>query len=143
MSETVKSGQVVSVHYVGTLEDGTIFDESRGRGEPISFQTGTGQVIAGFDQAVIGMQVGETKTIEIASNDAYGARNDEAIQDVPREAFPSEMEITPGMQVQGDGPNGSFPAIVTEVSDSTITVDLNHPLAGKNLNFEIEVTGLE
>lgn len=143
MSETVQSGQVVSVHYVGTLTDGTVFDESRGRGEPISFQTGTGQVIAGFDQAVIGMAVGEKKTVEISSSDAYGDRNEEAIQVVPREAFPEEMEVVPGMQIQGDGPNGSFPAIVAEVAEKTITVDLNHPLAGQDLTFEIEVTGLE
>ena len=143
MSETVQSGQVVSVHYVGTLTDGTVFDESRGRGEPISFQTGTGQVIAGFDQAVIGMAVGEKKTVEISSSDAYGDRNEEAIQVVPREAFPEEMEIVPGMQIQGDGPAGSFPAIVAEVAEKTITVDLNHPLAGQDLTFEIEVTGLE
>ena len=101
----VKEGREVSVHYTGTLNDGTIFDSSRGR-EPISFEVGSGKVIPGFDQAVVGLRVGETKSIQIESNDAYGDRSDNAVLVVPHDSFPEDMDVVPGMQVQGSGPQG-------------------------------------
>ena len=134
----VKEGRTVSVHYVGTLDDGSIFDSSRDY-DPISFEVGGGKVIPGFNEAVVGMKVGEKKTVNILSEDAYGDRNENAVLVVPREAFPKDMEIEVGMQVQGSGPDGEFPAIVTAMATNGITIDLNHPLAGQNLNFEIEV----
>ena len=143
MSEvSVENGQEVSVHYIGTLNDGTVFDDSRSRGEPISFQTGGGNVIAGFNNAVIGMQVGETKTVNIEPAEAYGETNPEAVQLVPHDAFPPDMEIQVGMQVQGSGPQGQFPAVVDAVDDSGVTVNMNHPLAGQTLTFQIEVVGV-
>jgi len=142
MSEAVQSGQTVSVHYVGTLSDGTEFDNSRSRGEPISFETGTGGVIPGFDNAVIGMQVGTTKSVSIEPSEAYGDPNPEAFQLVPKEAFPPEMNIEVGMQVQGSGPEGDFPAVVESVTEEGVTVNMNHPLAGQTLNFEIELVDI-
>ena len=136
--KVVKEGRSVSVHYVGTLDDGTVFDTSRGR-EPISFEVGSGKVIAGFDQAVLGLKVGESKSVRIAKDEAYGERNENAVLVVPRTAFPEDMEITPGMQVQGSGPDGEFPAIVTAIAANGVTLDMNHPLAGMDLTFDIEV----
>jgi len=136
--KVVKDGRNVTVHYVGKLDDGSIFDSSRDY-EPISFEVGGGKVIPGFDQAVIGMKVGETKSVQILSEDAYGDRNENAVLVVPRDAFPEDMEIEIGMQVTGQGPNGDFPAIVTAKASNGVTIDMNHPLAGQNLNFEIEV----
>jgi peptidylprolyl isomerase len=144
MSEkTVQNGQTVNVHYVGTLDDGTVFDDSRTRGEPISFTTGTSSVIPGFDQAVLGMEVGGTKTVTIEPAQAYGDPAPEAVQLVPISVFPDEMELTIGMQVQGSGPQGDFPAVIDAIDDTGVTVNMNHPLAGKTLNFEIEVVSLE
>lgn len=136
--KVVKEGRTVSVHYVGTLDDGSVFDSSRDY-DPISFEVGAGKVLSGFNEAVVGMKVGEKKSVNILSEDAYGDRNENAVLVVPREAFPKEMEIAVGMQVQGNGPDGEFPAIVTAMASNGITIDLNHPLAGQNLNFEIEV----
>jgi len=144
MSENaVQDGQTVNVHYVGTLNDGTVFDDSRTRGEPISFITGTSSVIAGFDQAVMGMEVGDTKTVTIEPAQAYGESSPDAVQLVPLSVFPDEMELTIGMQVQGSGPQGDFPAVIDAIDDTGVTVNMNHPLAGKTLNFEIEVVSLE
>lgn len=137
-----KQGRNVRVHYTGTLDDGTVFDTSRGR-DPISFEVGSGTVIAGFDQAVVGLKVGESKVVRIASEDAYGSRNENAVLVVPRDSFPENMQITTGMQVQGTGPQGEFPAIVTAVASNGITIDMNHPLAGQDLNFEIEVIEID
>lgn len=136
--KVVKTGRNVSVHYTGTLDDGTTFDSSRTR-DPISFEVGSGHVIAGFDDAVAGMSAGDTKQVKILSEDAYGDRNEAAVITVPHNAFPEDLELEIGMTVQGSGPDGDFPAIVTAIASEGITIDCNHPLAGKNLNFEIEV----
>ena len=136
--KVVKEGRNVSVHYTGTLDDGTVFDTSRNR-EPISFEVGSGTVISGFDQAVVGLKVGESKTVRIEVDDAYGERNENAVLVVPHDAFPEGMEVEPGMQVQGSGPQGEFPAIVTAIAANGITIDMNHPLAGQDLTFDIEV----
>lgn len=136
--KVVKEGRNVTVHYVGTLDDGSVFDSSRDY-DPISFEVGGGKVIPGFNEAVVGMKVGETRNVQILSENAYGDRNEKAVLVVPRDAFPQDMEIEIGMQVTGQGPDGDFPAIVTATASNGVTIDMNHPLAGHNLNFEIEV----
>ena len=137
-----ENGQTVSVHYVGTLDDGTEFDNSRKRGEALSFPLGAGQVLTGFEAAVMGMTVGATKNISIQSGDAYGPVNENAVQTTSRDAFPAEFELTEGLQVQGQGPAGPVLATVKSFDDATVTLDMNHPLAGKNLNFEIELVSV-
>ena len=132
-----KSGDTVKIHYTGTLDDGTQFDSSEGR-EPLEFELGAGQVIPGFDSAVDGMAVGEQKTVNIPAAEAYGERNDEMIQDVPKTALPGDMEPEVGMGLQAQSPDGQVMQLtVTAVAEDTITVDGNHPLAGKPLNFDI------
>ncbi len=134
-----KSGDNVKIHYTGTLEDGTEFDSSAGR-EPLPFELGSGQVIPGFDKAVDGMAVGETKTVTIAPADAYGERHEQIVQQVPKSALPDDMTVEIGMQLQSQSEDGQVMSfVVTEIADDTITVDGNHPLAGKALTFEIEL----
>jgi FKBP-type peptidyl-prolyl cis-trans isomerase 2 len=140
---TAKNGDNVSVHYTGTLNDGTKFDSSHDRGEPISFTLGEGQMIAGFDSAVTGMSVGETKTVVLEPEQAYGNSNPEAIQVVPKTEFPNDFEFVTGGVVEGQYPNGQmFRATITEVAENEATIDFNHPMAGKTLNFEIEVVSV-
>lgn len=137
-----KSGDNVQVHYTGTLEDGTQFDSSKGR-EPLAFTLGSGQVIAGFDAAVSGMEVGETKMVRIPADEAYGQRRDDLSLTVDREQIPAEIELQIGMQLQMQQPNGQPVAVtVTEISDADVTLDANHPLAGEDLNFELELVAI-
>ena len=144
MSQTVENGNTISVNYVGTLDDGTEFDNSYTRGEPIGFVVGGEQVIKGFSTAVLGMTVGEKKTVTIPKEEAYGDRTLEAVQVFPTDAFDEEMNIQVGMQVQGKGPEGEeFPALVTAVASNGVVLDMNHPLAGRDLTFEIEVVSIE
>ena len=134
-----KSGDKVRIHYTGTLDDGTEFDSSAGR-EPLEFALGVGQVIAGFDDAVDGMKVGESKSVTIEPEQAYGERNEQLVQELPRSALPDELEPAVGMQLRGSSPEGhAVNVVVTEVADETITVDGNHPLAGQALTFAIEL----
>jgi peptidylprolyl isomerase len=134
-----KTGDNVKIHYTGTLEDGTEFDSSAGR-EPLAFALGTGQVIPGFDTAVDGMAVGESKTVTIPADEAYGERHDQLVQQVPKTALPEDMKPEVGMQLQSQSPEGQIMnLIVTDVADETVTVDGNHPLAGKALTFAIEL----
>ena len=140
---TAKNGDNVSVHYTGTFNDGTKFDSSHDRGEPISFTVGAGQMISGFDSAVNGMNVGESKTVTLSPDQAYGDSNPDAIQSVPKTEFPDGFEFIEGGVVQGQYPNGQpFRATITEVRESEATVDFNHPMAGKTLNFEIELVSV-
>ena len=136
---SAKSGDTVRIHYTGTLDDGTQFDSSSGR-EPLEFALGGGQVIPGFDSAVDGMTVGESKNVTIAPDDAYGQRHEQLVQQVPRDILPEDMEPAVGMQLQSQSPDGqTMNLIVTEVLEETITVDANHPLAGQALTFAIEL----
>lgn len=138
-----KSGDSVKIHYTGTLDDGTQFDSSAGR-DPLGFELGSGQVIPGFDKAVDGMAVGESKTVNIPAEDAYGEHHPEMVQDVPKSALPEDMEPAEGMGLQAQGPDGQMVnLVVTEVKDDAITVDGNHPLAGKALNFDIELVSID
>lgn len=134
-----KNGDRVDIHYTGRLQDGTVFDSSDGR-EPLQFEIGSGQVIPGFDAAVNGMAEGEQKTITIPSAEAYGPRRDDLSLEVERSAFPPNIDPQVGQQLQMSQDNGQ-PAIVTvtEVSDERVTLDANHPLAGEDLTFELEL----
>ena len=139
MSE-IKIGNKVAVHYKGTLDDGTVFDDSYVRGQPLTFEVGAGQMIRGFDAALPGMTVGETKKITVSPSDGYGDIDPNAIQAVPKTAFSPDQTLTEGDVVQGQNPNGGVVrAVIREVSDSEVVLDFNHPMAGKNMNFEIEV----
>ncbi|NNF51813.1 MAG: peptidylprolyl isomerase [Gammaproteobacteria bacterium] len=131
-----KSGDTVKVHYRGTLEDGTVFDSSEGR-DPLEFDIGSGQLIPGFEAAVDGMAAGETSSISISSTEAYGPHREEMVMEVPRTQLPAEMEPKIGMQLQAGQGDEQFVVTITEVQEETVTLDANHPLAGKDLNFEI------
>lgn len=136
---TAKSGDTVRIHYTGTLSDGTQFDSSAGR-DPLEFALGSGQVIPGFDNAVDGMAVGESKTVSIDPASAYGEKHPQLIQDVPKSALPDDMKPEVGMQLQSQAPDGQvMHLVVTSVAEETITVDGNHPLAGQTLNFDIDL----
>ena len=133
------AGSKVKIHYTGTLENGSQFDSSEGR-DPLAFEVGSGQVIPGFDKAVEGMAVGESKSVSIAPEDAYGPRNEQAIQEVPKSALPDDLVPVEGMILQAQNQNQQpVQLTVTAVSDDSITVDGNHPLAGKTLNFDISL----
>jgi FKBP-type peptidyl-prolyl cis-trans isomerase 2 len=137
-----KSGDTVRIHYTGTLSDGSVFDSSEGR-DPLEFTLGSGQVIPGFDNGVTGMKVGETKTIEIASDDAYGPVHEDARQDVPRAQIPDEIPLEVGIQLQMQSPTGQVvPVTVVAVTDEAVTLDANHPLAGKDLTFALELVSI-
>lgn len=137
------SGDTVKVHYTGKLDDGTVFDSSRER-EPLEFTLDEGQIIPGFEEAVVGMEEGEETTVQIPPEKAYGPHQGEAVMEFPLEQLPDEMEPEVGMQLQLQGQNGqAFPARVVEVEDDTITLDANHPLAGETLTFEIELVEVE
>ena len=143
MSEEVAT-KTVSVHYVGTFDDKSQFDSSRDRGEPLTFQLGAGQMISGFDSSVREMVVGETKTVRLNPEDAYGASDPELVHNVPRSAFDPKLEIRVGAMVQGSAPNGQvFMAKIESVDNDSVILDLNHPMAGKHLNFEIELLTAE
>ncbi len=130
-------GDTVSVHYAGRLDDGTPFDSSEGR-EPLSFTLGSGQVVAGFDEAVTGMEVGEDKTVRLEPEAAYGARRDDLVLDVPKTAFPDGSVPSVGQGVRlGLQGGGALEARVVEVEDESVTLDANHPLAGQALTFDL------
>ncbi|WP_138430007.1 FKBP-type peptidyl-prolyl cis-trans isomerase [Fodinibius saliphilus] len=137
----VKDGDTVKVHYTGTLtEEGTVFDSSEDR-EPLEFTLGEGQLIPGFEQAVIGMEVGDDTTVEIESEDAYGQRREDLELEVAKSDLPDNIEPQVGMQLQmQQQENGqAIPVQITAVEDEFVKLDANHPLAGKDLTFEIEL----
>ncbi len=137
-------GKKVSVHYVGTLDDGTKFDSSRDRGEPLAFTCMAGQMIAGFDAAVRDMEVGDTVTVRLEPEEAYGPRRDEMVMTVPLAQMPGAENARVGMRVMLADPTGRpIPALVAAKDDQTITFDLNHEMAGKALTFEIELLSAE
>ncbi len=135
----VRKGDSVKVHYTGSLADGTVFDSSVGR-EPLAVTVGSGQVIAGFDEALLGMMVGEKKTVLIPVDKAYGARNEEMVMEVPIEQVPPDLDAEVGTRLELGGMNGELiRVVVTAISKTHITLDANPPLAGKDLTFTIEV----
>ena len=140
--QQVQKGDAVSVHYHGKLTDGTTFDSSEGR-EPLQFTAGSGQVIKGFDEAIIGMQAGDKKTVNIPVVDAYGERNEDMIMEYPKSDFPADMNPEIGMELQmGDDSGNVFPVVIVEVADDVVLLDANHPLAGQDLIFEIEIVSI-
>jgi peptidylprolyl isomerase len=142
MTTPAKEGDTVKVHYTGTLEDGTVFDSSRER-EPMQFTIGGGQLIPGFEQTVIGMNPGESRTTTILAENAYGMRREDLVLEVDRDRFPPDMNADVGMQLELRHPGGlTQTVVVTEASESTVTLDANHPLAGRNLVFDIELVEL-
>lgn len=133
-------GKVVKAHYLGTLDNGEKFDSSYDRGEPIEFTCMAGQMIAGFDQAVVDMKVGEKKKVRIEPAEAYGESREDLIQVVPVEHVPNAEELPVGKTVYMYGPDGRpMPVQVVKIEDGMVTFDMNHPMAGKTLNFEIEL----
>jgi FKBP-type peptidyl-prolyl cis-trans isomerase 2 len=133
-------GKNVKVHYVGTLDDGTKFDSSRDRGEALGFTCMAGQMIAGFDNAVKDMEVGQTVNVRLEPKDAYGEHRDDLVQSIPLGQLPGADELEVGAKVMLAGPGGRpFPATVAAKDDANITFDMNHEMAGKALNFEIEL----
>lgn len=139
----VTEGQQVSVHYRGTFSDGTEFDNSKSRGQPLSFSLGAGQMIDGFNNAVVGMSVGESKTFTLAASEAYGPHNDSAVQEVSRSSFEPGFDFIVGEIIRGQTPQGPFVARIESLQDDTVTLDFNHPLAGKDLTFEVELVSAE
>jgi peptidylprolyl isomerase len=142
MPDQAEKGDRVRVHYTGRLVDGQVFDSSEG-GEPLEFEIGAGQVIEGFDQGVREMSIGGKKTIVIEADQAYGQRNDALIQQVARASINLDVEPQVGMNLIMQLPdNNQIPITITEVTPDTITLDANHPLAGSQLTFEVELVGL-
>lgn len=137
---SVGDGDTVSVHYVGTLDDGTPFDSSREREEPLEFSIGQGEMIPGFEKAVVGMGVGDIKTVTIPADEAYGPKDSEAVMLVERSNLPQDVELEVGLRLHGQRADGSSAVFaIVEVASSTVTLDGNHPLAGRDLTFEIEL----
>ena len=134
----IKQGDKVKVEYKGTLDDGTVFDNSEGR-EPLEFEVGSGQIIKGFDDAVVGMDKDQEKDIHIKCEDAYGKPQPGLVQAIPRDKLPPEPAPQVGMGLMLNTPQGPIPARIAEVQDATVKIDLNHPLAGKDLNFHIKI----
>lgn len=134
-----KYGDTVKVHYTGKLEDGTVFDSSTG-GDPLQFTIGDGNIIPGFEQAVMGMMPGDSKTEMIPTDQAYGPHMEEMVVVVERQQMPADLAPEVGQQLQIQQATGEvIPVIVTDISDLTVTLDANHPLAGEDLTFEIEL----
>ncbi|MBM2323062.1 MULTISPECIES: FKBP-type peptidyl-prolyl cis-trans isomerase [Marivita] len=139
----VKTGDTVSIHYTGTLSDGSTFDSSAGR-DPLEFTVGAGQIIPGLDQAIPGMAVGDTKTVQVSADQAYGERDPNAQQAVPRGEIPADIPLEPGTQLQMQTPTGQVvPVMVAEVTETEVTLDANHPLAGQDLTFDVELVEIK
>ena len=145
MTRKIETGDNVSLHYRGTFEDGEEFDSSYQRDEPISVNVGSGQLITGFDSALHGMGEGETKTFTLDPSEAYGDRNPEAFVTLPKEMFGENFPFEVGLNLPLENNQTGQPvnALVTEVQDDSVVCDLNHPLAGRSLTFEVEVVGFE
>jgi len=136
------AGNTVRIHYTGTLEDGSVFDSSEGR-DPLEFTVGSGQIIPGLDRAIDGMTAGEQKTVTIPATEAYGEYQAEAKQDVPRDQIPADIPLDPGTMLNMQTPDGrQVPVQVAEVTETTVTLDANHPLAGKDLTFAVELVSV-
>ncbi|MBF9038863.1 peptidylprolyl isomerase [Rhodobacterales bacterium LSUCC0246] len=134
-----KAGDTVAIHYTGTLADSSQFDSSEGR-DPLRFTLGSGQIIAGLDAAITGMSQGEKKSVTIAAAEAYGDHRPDAVQAVPRAQIPAEIPLEVGGGLQVQTPDGqTIPVTVTSVTDEEVTLDANHPLAGKDLTFALEL----
>ncbi len=140
---TAQTGNKVRVHYTGRLDDGQVFDSSEG-GTPLAFTIGSGQVIPGFETGVLGMSPGDTKTVNIPCADAYGEHRDDGVMQVPRDEFPPDMPLAVGSSVQGQQQSGQQVTFtIVALTDAEVTLDANHPLAGKDLTFDLTLVSIE
>lgn len=143
MEKTAKEGDTVSVEYTGTLDDGNVFDTNSGK-DPLKVKLGEKKLIKGFEQGLFGMKEGEEKNISIEPKDAYGEKDEALIQTVPKSSFPEKMELKEGLSLTLKDPEGhTLIARVVEVKDKEVKIDLNHPFAGKRLNFKIKLLSIE
>ena len=138
----VKNGDTVEVHYVGTFDDGKVFDSSRKSDKTLSFKVGDQQVIPGFEKAVIGMKVGQLKNVRIPAADAYGEHQQKLVREEQRDTLPKDFPVEVGAQLMASKDGQHFIVTVVDVKEKTVTLDANHPMAGKDLNFEIQVVGI-
>jgi peptidylprolyl isomerase len=137
--QQVKSGDTIKVHYHGKLTDGTTFDSSEGR-DPLEFEVGSGMVIQGFDEGVTGMAIGEKKTINIPADEAYGQKEEDRVMEFPMDRFPPDLQPEVGMQLNmSNGEGQDLPVLIAEVREDTVLLDANHPLAGEDLTFDLEL----
>ncbi|HAT50729.1 MAG: peptidylprolyl isomerase [Nitrospirae bacterium] len=137
---TIKNGDIIAMHYTGTLDDGEVFDSSVERDEPLRFTVGEGTLIPGLEKALLGMRAGDTKKITVIPSEAYGEWIEELVRDFPREMFPTDMKLEPGLQFSvGQDDDDSMSATIIEIDGDVITLDANHPLAGENLTFDIKI----
>ncbi|MFW5705082.1 MAG: FKBP-type peptidyl-prolyl cis-trans isomerase [Nanoarchaeota archaeon] len=134
----ISENKLVKLHYKGTLDDGTVFDSSEGK-EPLEFIFGVGMIIPGLEVGIKGLKVGDKKSVKVESKDAYGEYKDEALNEVPKTQFPPEAKLEVGMQLAAQSPMGVIPVRVAEIKDDSVLVDFNHPLAGKDLVFDVEI----
>lgn len=140
---TAKTGDTVRIHYTGTLADGEVFDSSEGR-DPLEFAVGSGMIIPGLDKAIPGMAVGDKKVVNVPADEAYGQANPANRQAIPRGDIPADIPLEIGTMLQMQSPEGQvIPVSVVEVSETEVTLDANHPLAGKDLTFAIEIEGID
>lgn len=140
---TAKQGDSVQIHYTGKLDDGTVFDSSEGR-DPLNITLGEGEVIPGFEQAAVGMEVGETKEARLDVDEAYGERRDDLLLEVPREQLPDGLDVEVGTPLQLQQPDGNaVPVTVTALDEQQVTLDANHPLAGQPLTFEMTLVDID
>lgn len=143
MAQAAQKGDTVAVHYTGKLDDGEVFDSSRER-EPLEFEVGSGQVIPGFDRAVEGLEVGDSREVTLDPEEGYGEPREDLVVDVDRDQFPEESEPEVGRQVQVQiAPGQNRVATIKGIEDESITLDLNHPLAGKPLTFDVELVEIK
>lgn len=143
MTRQAQRGDTVQIHYTGSLEDGTVFDSSQGN-DPIAFTIGAGEVIPGFEEAVVGMSIGDTKRQTIESENAYGEHRDELMFNVSRDQVPPDTEVSIGDLLQVGLADGQTATVmVAEIDDEKLVLDANHPLAGKTLIFDLELVGIE
>ncbi len=141
--QVAKKGDKIKVHYHGKLTNGNTFDSSEGR-EPLDFEIGGGMVIAGFDDGVTGMTIGEKKTVHIPADQAYGPKQEEMIMEFPKTQFPADMVPEIGMQLNmSNGSGQNFPVVIVEIKEEVVVLDANHPLAGEDLIFDLELIAIE
>ncbi len=134
----ISKNKLVKIHYKGTLSNGEVFDSSEGR-EALEFISGLGMIIPGLEAGIEGLKVGDKKSVEVKSDEAYGPIREDAFQEVPKNQFPEDMKLEVGMQLAAQGPQGVIPVVVAEILEDMVKVDFNHPLAGKDLTFDVEV----
>lgn len=137
----VSKDKLIKINYKGTLNDGTVFDSSEGR-EPLEFIFGLGMIIPGLEAGISGLKVGDKKEVKVEAKDAYGPVIEQAVQQVPKSQFPPDMQLEVGMQLAAQGPQGVIPVRVAEIKEDFVTVDFNHPLAGKDLIFNVEIVSV-